>query len=200
MADEPKNKDSSFSTSDIFKNSKANEKEDKIRERLEKSVGDGYVSEDLENVPNELEDISDKMFRLVHHRSKRNKIESWDMLFFELKEAGFENSAFFSKKLHKELLREFGYKDKYLRRPKPLKEPPIHPKVLSYIFKKMNWDQNRVSQKTARQRQWVEVRAGLREPWEKDRDKNRDRKRKRKKSNGCLFWGFVIFIIVIIAS
>ncbi len=195
---DPKSKDSSFSTSDIFKNRAANEKEDQIRERLEKTTGDGYVKEDLKDIPDELENITDKMIRLVHHRSKRDQIDSWDMIFYALDEAGFQHSAYFSQKLHRELLREFGYKDKYLRRPRKDKNPPIRRDALSFIFKKMDWEYDQVSLKTARQREWLEVRAGLREPLERDR--RDDRKKKRKKPGGCLFWGFVIFVIILIIS
>ncbi len=203
MADEPNNndpksKDTSFSTSDIFKNRETDEKEDRIRQRLEESMGDGYVKDNLEEISDDLELISDKMVRLVHRRSKRNQIESWDLLFHELDQAGFRNSTFFSKKLHRELLREFGYKDKYLRRPKRDKNPPIRANVVSYIFKKMDWDVDKVSRQTSRQREWLEVRAGLREPLERDAKNRNDRK--RKSSNGCLIWGFVIFVVLIIIS
>lgn len=197
MADEPTNKDSTFSTSDIFKNSQANEKETEIRKRLEKTTGEGYVRRDDDDVPDDLEDIGKKLFRLVHHRKKRNDIGSWEQLFTELEVAGYEKSTYISKKLHRELLREFGYKDKYLRRPRPLERPPIHPRVLEYLFKEMNWDVGSVSRKTSRQREWLEVRAGLREPREPDQKRH---KRRKKNSGGCLFWAIIIFVIIVVVS
>lgn len=192
MTDTPENKDASFSTSDIFKESKVDDADARLKEQLAKYSGEGYVRKEIEDVTADLDAICDRMTKLAQHRRNRHQIEDWDNLFFELKETGFERSAYFSKRLHRELLREFGYKDKYLRRPKPLKNPPIRPGVIAFIFDKMDWAGQAVSKKTYQQRQWIEIRAGLREPYV--------RERKAKKNNGCLIWAIFIIILIMMVT
>ena len=134
MTDQPTDKDPSFSTSDIFKETKTDDETARLKAELEKYTGEGYTRPDDEDLTDDLKELSDRMTKLVHHRKHRNQLEQWDNLLFALKEAGLEDSTYFSKRLHRALLQVFGYKDKYLRRPKPMGNPPIRPGVISFIL------------------------------------------------------------------
>ncbi len=202
MTDEADKDDISLSTSDIFKKNQAEEaREDRLSkaksetEPASQTVTDSNAQEtrsasasrDNRNVSEK--DLTQDMTKLIRHKGRRQEIEHWDNLFFDLKRIDAMGQERFSKKLHREILRLFGYRDKYLSRPKPLKNPPLRAGVVAFIFEDMGWEKGRVSRKTFRQRQWIEVRAGLREPNIKPR--------KRQKSNGCVIWA-IIFIVLIL--
>jgi len=190
MTDEPDKDDISLSTSDIFKKDQAEDARAKRLAKTETETDKGPDRLAHEDIEAALNKISRDMTTLINHKKRRDEIEHWDNLFFELKQIDALGSQHFSKKLHRELLRQFGYKDKYLSRPRPLKNPPIRAGVVAFIVEEMGWDKSRVSRKTYRQRQWIEVRAGLREPNIKPR--------KRQKSNGCVIWAIVFIVLFLI--
>ncbi len=153
-------KKGSFSTADFFKRDKGS---DFVRKS--KKNPDAKSSPRLEYVPPELKKIFGEMTMLIYNRRRRNRTDSWDRLFTRLRDADYWGSAEFSGRLHEALLQEFGYYESFEdgpleSDPEPMKNPPIHPRVIAYIFRRMNWYQDRTDRETAKQRRWLKKRSG----------------------------------------
>jgi len=115
------------------------------------------------------------------------------------------NESQFEDRLHKELLLEFGYDPLTGDQERPARKmdrPPIRGKVIRYIFKKMNWDRDRSDNLLARQRLWIQQRAGaVRGAYPKSKRRKRpdSHKGSKKSSHGCFWVILIIFLIFIFA-
>lgn len=191
--DSPDEDDGSFSTSDFFKRwQDINDEQEEEAELIE-----SIFEEDEDLSEAELEDICDRVTRLIHDRRKRNDKDEWDDIFGRLRRADLWGSAQFDKRVHRDLLRVFGYDpmagqlDKRLRK---MENSPIRSKVMRHIFRSLNWRGDKSDRLLAQQRLWLLVSSGaIPEP-----HKRKPKKRRRKKGNnnsGC-FW-FILFVILI---
>ena len=188
--------DGVFSTSDFFKRWQEIEEE----EREEKQEIIESISEELEDFSKgDVEDICDQVTQLIHHSRKRNNKDQWDEIFDRLRRADLWGNPKFDKRVHNELLREFGYKsmsgqlDKKLRR---MDKPPIRPKVIRHIFRTLNWRGDKTDRLLAQQRLWLLVSSGaIPEPHKRTVKKRH--KKKSKRSGGC-FWIILILALIFI--
>ncbi len=194
--------DQSFSTSDFFKRwQDINEEHAENEDIIESDIGD-----DEELSETELEAICDEVTRLIHDRGDRNDRDEWDDIFKRLRRADLWGSAQFDKRVHKELLKIFGYDpmsgqlDKRLRK---MDNPPIRSKAMRHIFRTLNWRGDKSNRLLAQQRLWLLVSSGaIPEPHKRSKKgrKRTSQRRKSKNGNGCFWIIFgLIFIIIVFA-